>query len=124
MAAAENLVTNADVTKTRVALAGRNLSTPYLGSAAGTWDRYEKRYRGGGAGIASTRDVFQEQFETDAGTVQVAARHGEHLPIFGRSNAITPLPTAFVSRRFFRSNLRCFTRSLPNDAEMGLQGKP
>lgn len=79
---------------TRVALAGRNLFTPYLGQALEMWDKCEKRYGGGSGYRVDVSEIFQEQFESDSGAMTTAQKVEGQVAAIWEQIIVDPLQEA------------------------------
>jgi transcriptional regulator with XRE-family HTH domain len=76
---------------TRVALAGRNLFTPYLGEALEMWERCEARYGGGSGYRIDVSGIFQDQFETDSSAMATAQKVESQVAAIWEQIIIEPL---------------------------------
>jgi hypothetical protein len=75
----------------RVALAGRNLYSPYLGHAVDMWERCEARYGGGAGYRIDVSSIFQDQFESDAGAMTAAQKVEAQVAAIWEQIVIAPL---------------------------------
>ncbi|MBZ0147437.1 MAG: hypothetical protein K8F62_07825 [Pseudorhodoplanes sp.] len=79
---------------TRVALAGRNLFSPYLSEATEMWEKCEKRYGGGAGYRIDVSGIFQEQFESDAGAMTASQKVESQVAAIWEQIIIDPLQSA------------------------------
>ena len=79
---------------TRVALAGRNLFTPYLGQATDMWARCEARYGGGAGYRVDVSGIFQEHFESDVGAMTTSLKVEGQVTAIWQQIIIEPLHAA------------------------------
>ena len=79
---------------TRVALAGRNLFTPYLRRATEMWEKCEERYGGGAGYRVDVSGIFQEQFESDAGAMTTSQKVEGQVAAIWEQIIIEPLQAA------------------------------
>lgn len=83
---------------TRVALAGRNMFSPYLGQASEMWEKCEARYGGGAGYRVDVSSIFQDQFENDAAATTAAQKTEAQVAAIWEQIVIDPLreSSAFV----------------------------
>lgn len=79
---------------TRVALAGRNLFSPYLSEATGMWEKCEKRYGGGSGYRIDVSGIFQEQFESDTGAMTTSQKVESQVAAIWEQIIVDPLQSA------------------------------
>jgi transcriptional regulator with XRE-family HTH domain len=79
---------------TRVALAGRNLFSPYLSEATGMWEKCEKRYGGGSGYRIDVSGIFQDQFESDAGAMTTSQKVESQVAAIWEQIIVDPLQSA------------------------------
>ena len=79
---------------TRVALAGRNLFSPYLSEATDMWEKCEKRYGGGSGYRIDVSGIFQEQFEGDAGAMMTSQKVEGQVAAIWEQIIVEPLLSA------------------------------
>jgi transcriptional regulator with XRE-family HTH domain len=79
---------------TRVALAGRNLFTPYLGQAIEMWKKCGARYGGGSGYRVDVSGIFQDQFESDTGAMTTAQKVEGQVGAIWEQIIIEPLRDA------------------------------
>jgi hypothetical protein len=84
---------------TRVALAGRNMFSPYLGQASEMWEKCEARYGGGTGYRVDVSSIFQDQFENDAAAMTAAQKTEAQVAAVWEQIVIDPLreSSAFVN---------------------------
>ncbi|UFX46111.1 helix-turn-helix domain-containing protein [Bradyrhizobium sp. 41S5] len=83
---------------TRVALAGRNMFSPYLGQASEMWEKCEARYGGGAGYRVDVSSIFQDQFENDPAAMTAAQKTEAQVAAVWEQIVIDPLraSSAFV----------------------------
>jgi transcriptional regulator with XRE-family HTH domain len=79
---------------TRVALAGRNLFSPYLSVATDMWEKCEKRYGGGSGYRIDVSGIFQDQFESDAGAMTTSQKVEGQVAAIWEQIIVDPLQSA------------------------------
>ena len=79
---------------TRVALAGRNLFSPYLSEATEMWEKCEKRYGGGSGYRVDVSGIFQEQFESDTGAMTTSQKVESQVAAIWEQIIVEPLQSA------------------------------